>query len=169
MSVKIIAHRGLLYGPNPKVENTLEQHRFCWSQDITTEADLWVQNGKFYFGHDKPQYEIPEGELMFNEMVILHCKNFDALMYCTMEVSIRHYFWHQNDDYTLTQPLGLIWTYPKSGLPLGKKSIPVILNPWEVTDESHRLWTVEQVRKCYGVCTDHVFAFEGLLNLANNE
>lgn len=161
--MKIIAHRALLDGKNDAIENHPDQHQQCWAEGFHTEADLWVVNGKCFLGHDKPQHEVPEWWLEQKWTMWIHCKNFDALTLCESNRAIARYFWHQNDDYTLTNQQ-FVWTYPKAGLSLGKLSIPVILNPWEMTDPDHYLFPIEEVRKCYAVCTDYPAEFERLLS-----
>ena len=51
------------------------------------------------------------------------------------------YFWHQEDDFTLTSK-GFVWTFP--GKEVGVKSVLVDLNGDNVDQE------------CYGICSDYV-------------
>ena len=53
-----------------------------------------------------------------------------------------HYFWHQEDDYTLTSK-GFVWVYP------GKQ---LIKNCIAVLPEEYK----QDLSICYGVCTDNV-------------
>jgi hypothetical protein len=64
-----------------------------------------------------------------------------------------NYFWHQEDDYTLTS-LHYIWAYP--GKKLTNNSICVL-------PERANYDTLE-LRSCKGVCTDFVYQYESLLN-----
>jgi hypothetical protein len=39
--MKIIAHRGNLYGPDPETENTIEQAERCFAICFDVELDIW--------------------------------------------------------------------------------------------------------------------------------
>ena len=49
----------------------------------------------------------------------IHCKNLDAL-YALHAQEDLNYFWHQEDDFTLTSQ-GIIWTYPNK--PITNRSV----------------------------------------------
>ena len=53
-----------------------------------------------------------------------------------------HYFWHQEDDYTITSK-GIIWTYP--GKLLLKNSICVLPELFN-----------KQILNCLGICSDYI-------------
>ena len=59
-----------------------------------------------------------------------------------------HYFWHQEDDFTLTSK-NYIWTYP--GKPYTPKSIIVM------PEDNLKLFDFNQIKEydVYGVCTDY--------------
>ncbi len=57
-----------------------------------------------------------------------------------------HFFWHQDDDVTLTSR-GYFWTYP--GKSLTTKSIAVLP---EISEG-------DNFNKCAGICTDFVLAY----------
>jgi hypothetical protein len=50
----IIAHRGLLYGPNQLIENQPEVIDTRIERSIVCECDVWFKDNKFYLGHDRP-------------------------------------------------------------------------------------------------------------------
>ena len=57
-----------------------------------------------------------------------------------------HYFWHQNDDITLTSK-GYIWAYP------GKQPIK---NSIAVLPEIHN----DDISNCIGICSDIIEAYK---------
>ena len=67
-----------------------------------------------------------------------HAKNINALS--ELERINCHYFWHQEDDFTLTSK-GIIWTYP--GKYLTNKSICVLPEKTNVKEFD-----------CLGICSD---------------
>ena len=75
----------------------------------------------------------------------IHCKDIDTLDFMTR--TNFNYFWHQNDDYTMTSH-GHIWSYP------GKTytSSTVIVMP----EECGISWDVLKATDCYAVCSDYV-------------
>ena len=126
-----IAHRGNMFGPNPEKENEPNYIMDAIKNGFDVEVDIWfryncsVSNGIFYLGHDRPQYPIDNSfieEIKTNTW--FHCKNLNALNRISEFENI-NYFWHQNDDFTLTSN-GYIWTYP--GKLVSERCILVQLN-----------------------------------------
>lgn len=117
----IISHRGNLDGRNPNLENNPEYIDFALSKGFDVEIDVWYLNGSYYLGHDKPDHKVDIGWLK-NENFWCHAKNVDA-MEKMMEDGI-HYFWHENDRFTLTSK-GIPWCYPNN---YNKNGIVVILD-----------------------------------------
>jgi len=71
----------------------------------------------------------------------IHCKNLKALELVPSETN---YFWHQNDDFTLTSK-GYIWTSAEKKTI--DKSIMVDIDPdWKFKNYN-----------CFGVCSDWLF------------
>jgi len=142
----IIAHRGLINGPNKELENTPEQIDLAIQMDFNVEIDLWYTNNLYFLGHDEPQYEIGL-EWLFNreDNLWIHCKNVDALL--KMKQTFLHFFWHENDTVTLTSR-GFIWAYP------GKQPIK---NSIAVLPELYN----DAVDECFGVCTDYATKYRG--------
>ncbi len=138
----LISHRGNLMGPNPETENHPDQIKKALSLGFEVEIDVWNVDGKWFLGHDEPQYSI-DPIFLRNDALWCHAKNLEALHLMTrMGV---HCFWHQDDDYTLTT-YGFIWTYP--GKPYTSRSIAV--KPEQIRDDE---------KLCYGVCSDWVLKF----------
>jgi hypothetical protein len=63
-----------------------------------------------------------------------------------------NFFWHQEDDYTLTSK-NIVWAYPGQ-LPVSEYTIMVM--PEVVS------WSVQEVydMQPYGVCSDYVFKYD---------
>lgn len=143
----IIAHRGLIAGPNKTLENTPDQIDLAINIKFSVEIDLWCIDRKYYLGHDEPQYETDLDWLFTRENSLwIHCKNIEALQ--KMKKFSLHYFWHENDTVTLTSK-GFIWAYP--GKQPIKNSIAVLP---EIYDDP--------VEDCFGVCTDYSIKYRDL-------
>jgi len=149
--MKLISHRGNLDGKNPEMENKPEYIMDALNLDYDVEIDIWFIDNIWYLGHDEPTYKIDFYEFIYNvKNLWLHCKNiesFNELVTLSKSLKINwiNYFWHQNDDYTLTSN-GYIWTYP--GKQLMKNSISVL-------PEKNDL-VLKDIEHCYGVCSDYI-------------
>jgi hypothetical protein len=122
--MKYISHRGNLNGRIPQYENKPEYIESAIKKGFDVEVDLRFINGKFYLGHDLPENEINLKWLNKNSKNLwVHCKDLDTLYFLTNKNSKLNYFWHQNDDFTLTSK-NYIWTYPNK--PLTTNSICVL-------------------------------------------
>ena len=144
----LIAHRGLIDGPDVNLENRPQQIELTLSKGFDCEIDVWWIKGEWFLGHDRPDYKIEESFLQ-QQGLWLHCKNLDALH--NLVGSELNYFWHQEDDFTLTSHQ-YIWTYP--GKELTTNSIAV--QP-EARDEWWQ-WT-RTCKNIAGVCTKYVNQF----------
>lgn len=138
--MKIISHRGNLFGPDVENENRPEYIENALELGYDVEVDLWLENGQLYLGHDNPEYSI---NLKFIEKdnLWIHAKNLGALYLLTN--TQLHYFWHQNDDFTLTSK-NYIWTYPNKEYT--NRSVLVTFN--QNIDEYRNL-------DLFGICTDY--------------
>lgn len=134
-----ISHRGFVDGPDLSIENNPEQIEYLLNKDINVEIDVHFYKDKFYLGHDEPKYEI-EKKFLLNNLLWCHAKSSIALN--ELQKTNANYFWHQDDDYTITSK-GFIWIYP------GK---PIIDNSICVLPENYNL----DYSKCYGICTDYI-------------
>jgi hypothetical protein len=134
-----ISHRGHINGSDKDFENNPKQIEFLYNKNYDIEIDVRFHKNKFYLGHDEPKYEINHNFLE-NEKLWCHAKNHETLE--ELSKIKCHYFWHQEDDYTITSK-GFIWVYP--GKPLIKNSICVL-------PEDFKLDTSQ----CYGICTDYI-------------
>jgi hypothetical protein len=153
--VLIISHRGNLNGRDISFENKPERILDVINQNLHVEIDLRWYNNKFYLGHDEPQYEIDADFLIDNNRSLwIHCKEKESF-HEVLNLKTVHYFWHDTDDYTLTN-LGYVWAYPGKE-PVGDSCIAVM---------PERCWTAEETiqKPFFGVCTDNCLEFKELLN-----
>jgi len=135
----LISHRGNLNGPNPKTENCPTQILKVLEMGFDCEVDVWREQGKFYLGHDDPNYSVDQAFLSKPNLWI-HAKNLEALTNMPNGVN---FFWHETDSYTLTSK-GYIWTFPNKTT--SGKSV--------IVDKS-RNWRSKNYN-CFGVCTDYI-------------
>ena len=136
--MKSISHRGNLVGSSD-YENDPNQIKAVLNMGYDCEVDLWVKNSKYYLGHDEPTHEVKRSFLQQRGLWI-HCKNLQAL---EQVPSKTNYFWHQNDNFTLTSR-EYIWTFPEKNV--GKKSVIVDNSPdWR-----------EKKYNCFAVCSDYI-------------
>jgi hypothetical protein len=147
--MKLIAHRGNIYGPNPELENKPEYILDAIKNGYDCEIDVRYLNNEYYLGHDNPDYKI---ELTFllslSEHLWIHCKNFEAFDQL-IQLKELNIFWHQEDQYTLTSHL-YIWAFPKSKT--SKRSI--ILLP----EQNNFLFG-----EGYAICSDYVDKLKNML------
>lgn len=148
--MKLIAHRGNINGPNPQNENNPSYLLETLSKGYDIEIDLWCVNNNLYLGHDEPQYTITLDFLQKNNLWI-HCKNIPALEYCKDRNITNPYFFHDQDDTTLTSN-GLFWTFP--GKFLTKHSIAVM-------PERSPGWLTRNMN-IFGICSDLLIEFKDL-------
>lgn len=151
--MKLIAHRGNLDGPNPLEENNPEYIENALQQGYDVEIDIRYDSfdKKLYLGHDEPQYLIDWFWLgKYSNQLWIHCKNIDALYQFNQGTSSFNYFWHQEDDFTLTSRR-YIWTFP------GKTYTPrsVIVTP-ELFCTDIDTFVDFKVYDCFGICSDYV-------------
>ena len=138
----LISHRGNLNGPDKSIENTPDSIDIALSVGFDVEIDVRVLDGAVFLGHDDPSVKVDMDWVNARSKKLwIHCKNIQAME--LFSESECNYFWHQDDDYTLTS-MGFIWTYPSR--PLSTKSIAVLPETWT---DSLDLW-------CAGVCSDFV-------------
>lgn len=136
-----IAHRGNISGPSHR-ENQADYILEAISAGYDVEVDLWMVSDRLWLGHDGPEYLTSESFLLdIGHAAWIHCKNLDALYFLNTTFPQLNYFWHQEDDYTLTSQ-GYIWAYP--GKEITDKTVIVDLS--NDRDNSN----------AYAVCSDRV-------------
>ena len=116
----LISHRGNINGIEKNNENNPDYINQAISSGYDVEVDVRYESGQFFLGHDFNQFKVEE-EFLLNNKLWCHAKTNEALI--ALDRIKAHYFWHQEDDYTITSK-GFFWTYP--GKKLLKKSICVL-------------------------------------------
>ena len=141
----LISHRGNINGINKKYENNPTYIQSAINKGYNVEIDVWYKNA-FFLGHDRPQFKVSQ-KFLENKKFWCHAKNLEALE--KLQKLKTKYFWHQEDDYTLTSN-GYIWTYP--GKKLSKKSICVLpeLNKKKLP------------KSISGICSDFIEKYKNL-------
>ena len=152
-----IAHRGNFAGRNLIRENEQSYLMEAYMKGFHVEIDIWSVNRKWYFGHDAPQYEINERDVLhygYKENTFsfttskwfFHCKNEEAMERLSYRTNVC-YFWHENDQYAVTNT-GHIWTTKLDAV--AQNAIVMVVNPADITKVNSRV---------HGICTDD---FRGL-------
>lgn len=143
-----ISHRGNTNGPNPQLENHPDYLLEAVSKGFDIEVDIWLKNNNMYLGHDEPKYLIsPEFFYKVRDHAWFHCKNLDILNHLIVFHPTSRFFWHQEDDFTLTSN-NYIWTYP--GKSLSNRSIIVYLG-------EHK--DLDFVPEPFAICSDYCYTF----------
>ena len=147
-----IAHRGLICGPDYEKENKVTTIDAALINGFDVELDLWVVDKKIYLGHDFERIV----EINFDYIkerkknLWIHAKNSEALSFLSKldEKIDLNFFWHQDDDYTLTSK-NIPWIYP------GRDVISngIIVMP-ELVMEVNKIIK----NSARGVCSDYVSA-----------
>lgn len=150
----LISHRGNIFGPCSKDENTPDYIINALNMGFHCEIDVWSIADKLFLGHDKPQYEIYIDFLLeHKEKLWVHCKNAEA--FPKMLRSQLNCFFHDKDTYTLTS-YGYIWGNINS--PLHADMICVM--PEKYATEPSNV----EIKQCKGICSDYIFKIQSNLN-----
>ena len=148
--MKLIAHRGNINGSEPSNENNPDYINRAIFNGYDVEVDIRLIDNKFYLGHDEPQYQVSMTWLTKRkDNLWIHCKDLKSLQNFISSPVDFNFFWHQNDDFTLTSK-NYIWTYP--GNPYTYRSIIVMPETHIVLDDFFQIFDYE----CFGVCSDYV-------------
>tara|TARA_B100002019_G_scaffold108877_1_gene93553 strand:+ start:57 stop:482 length:426 start_codon:yes stop_codon:yes gene_type:complete len=139
----LISHRGNLNGIQKDKENEPEYIISAIDKGFDVEVDVRFENNKFFLGHDYNQFEVNK-EFLLNKKIWCHAKTNEALL--ALDEIKAHFFWHQEDDYTITSK-GYIWTYP--GKKLLSKSICVLPEKANYKEIN-----------CIGICSDFIEKFK---------
>lgn len=145
--MKLISHRGNLFGRDKKLENDIKHIERALSLGFDVEIDVRMFNGNLYLGHDFACNQISKYFLL-NERLWCHAKDIDAL---NVLLNIgAHCFWHQNDLFTLTSK-NYIWEYPCKNY--SNNSIAVLPELNNVK--------LNQLKQCNGICSDFIGNYKG--------
>ena len=143
---KFISHRGNIKGRNIERENEPSYLIEAISVGFEVEIDVWFEDGKYFLGHDKPQYEVTT-RFLKNDKLWCHAKNGKALVNLLKDDI--HCFYHSHDDYTLTSQ-NYVWTNP--GAKIMKESICVMPEIFEIE--------TTELSKCSGICSDIIEVYK---------
>jgi len=140
----LISHRGNTNGKFESHENEPTYIDLAISKGYDVEVDVWYKDNILWLGHDNPQYGIDFRFIRDRlSKLWIHCKNIDAMIYLKECGYPINYFWHQEDDVTITS-LGYFWTYP--GKKLTKNSIAVM----------PEVKQFDNIEISYGICSDYI-------------
>jgi hypothetical protein len=149
-----IAHRALYKGPDPEKENSVAQIEKAINAGFDCEIDVRLIDDKWFLGHDRPDYEVSVDFFEdHSDKLWIHCKNLEALdgmndKNCSLNAARQlHFFWHQEDDFSLTSEK-YIWSYP--GKPVASEGGILVL------PEIDPLWQTKELPECYGICSKFV-------------
>lgn len=144
----LISHRGNIEGRNEELENKPIYIDSAISKGFDVEIDIWFIDDILILGHDKPDFEIDLKWILDRHSKLwIHCKNIAALLYLKESGYSINYFWHQEDDVTITS-YGYFWTYP--GKKLTKYSIAVMPEIKEF----------DNIELCSGICSDYIVRYK---------
>jgi hypothetical protein len=145
--MKLISHRGNIVGPNPTRENTPSYIDTTISAGYEVEVDINYVNGKFYLGHDTPDYEITEKWMvMRKDNIWFHCKNIAAASILGGFADSYKFFCHTSDSFVLTST-NHIWVHDLT-MVLGDRCVIPLLS-----DNDIKNYIGDVV---YAVCTDYI-------------
>lgn len=151
--MKFIAHRGNTRGVRKEKENTIDYIFDALEEKFDVEIDIYYYKNKFWLGHDEPQYKISDLKIFKLNKIWIHAKNIDAAYELTKLKSV-NFFWHQNDDITLTSK-NFIWTYPDKKLT--SNSICVL-------PEIQKKLKMNDLKKISGICSDNIYYYKKKLS-----
>ena len=147
--MKIISHRGNLDGPVLSIENSPAQIDKCISLGYDVEIDLRLKNGVPHLGHDYGQYEVSLNWILSRiSNLLIHVKEFDALIWIKANIPNARFFCHQNDDFTTISD-GYIWVHNLDSKIDDKCIIPLI-DRFSISKFGHL------ISKAGAICTDYV-------------
>ena len=146
----LISHRGNLNGPNSVDENKPSFIDQALNSLFDVEIDLWSIGDNLYLGHDEPTYAISSDWLEARRPNLwIHCKNSESLLYMSSNRQQNaNYFWHSDDDYTITS-LGYVWAHPKAPQLPGS----ILVMPEHIPNFSLSRDIIPLLK---GVCSDYV-------------
>lgn len=157
--MRIIAHRGLLEGPDESLQNDPSQVLKALNSGFEAEIDVWFEKGKWYLGHDTMDHEIPPAFLAYPGLWI-HCKNIPAFYNLKRLANKINFFYHESDKIVLTSN-GDAWTY--FGLPETMDPQAICVMP-EVTYSWEEINLMVKSGKWAGMCSDWPIKIRGMLS-----
>lgn len=149
----IIAHRGLLEGPDVNLQNRPDQVKKAIGLGFQVEVDVWYIDGKWFLGHDGPEHSIDWQFLADHSNDLwIHCKNLNAFFELKTDISHQlNYFYHDSDAVVLTSK-NLVWTYFGKLETMHRHSVCVMP---EVSYEWDEIVQMATNNQWFAICTDY--------------
>lgn len=170
--MKIISHRGLLNGPNPKLENKWDSILNAAYQGFSVEFDVWYDPARegFFLGHDGPlgeqltKKEFLEFDNHTDVDFFVHCKSIETLSwiqhiqpFSTLLHKKIYVFYHDVDDCVAIGPY--TWIHPKAAKNLFGTDTNNITHMIYVLSNfgATNIDSVfpKNLKRCAGICTDY--------------
>lgn len=158
-NIRLIAHRGNIFGPNKARENSPSYIDEAIAAGFDVEIDVTIQDNKLYLGHDTPDHLVTIDWLYHRkDKLYIHCKDFAALRFFAVDKysDFFHFFTHSDDNYTLTSK-GIIWAHPSAAEI--KDTIYVIQGQLDINFLENFVISNQPL----GICSDYVTRIRGLL------
>ena len=140
-----ISHRGNITGPNPDRENHPVYVFEAMAEGYDVEIDVWVTGDNVWLGHDRPSYSVNKKMLQIPGLWC-HAKSEEALHFM-IENKVPNYFWHQEDDVTLTSS-GYIWTHSNNNIYTNKS---IVCHMGRPTPQD-----MVNYKNTSGICSDYI-------------
>jgi hypothetical protein len=143
----IIAHRGLVAGPNPQQENDPDQISHLLQAGWHVEVDVRREHHNWCLGHHVATHVV-DIQFLLQPHLWLHVKDVTSahmLAHVWRDYKQLNFFWHEHDARTWTSQ-GYWWTEP--GHVLTPLSVAVMPETHEHDLHVWRTWG------CAGICTD---------------
>ncbi len=152
LSSIIIAHRGLLDGPDEILQNHPDQVKKAIGLGFQVEVDVWYIDGNWFLGHDGPGHSIDWKFLIdHSSMLWIHCKNLEAFFKLKTDITHQlNYFYHDSDAVVFTSKQ-LVWTY--FGKPETTSTASICVMP-EMTYTWDKIEQMAKDNLWYAFCTD---------------
>jgi hypothetical protein len=144
--MKIISHRGNIHGPCTERENEPAYVDEAIAAGFDVEIDVRYIDGKFYLGHDDPDYEVDIHWLLNRKnRLLVHCKNLEAACRLATATALKCFCSISDPFCFVTQDY--LWLNDVTIEPT-KNTIVPLLNLDDL--ERYRF-----MGKPWGVCTDY--------------
>lgn len=152
----LIAHRGLMDGPDRDKENTVIAITSARNEGYDVEIDVWYHDQSWWLGHDGPttpvdlewliEVDADQHGCLDQHHAWIHAKSIQTLYQLQMHKWPGHVFFHENDPVVLTSS-NHIWTFP--GQELTPFSICVMPENTDAINHCAEL-------NVYGFCSDWI-------------
>ncbi len=175
----VIAHRGLMQGPNDQTENSPEAIEQAINAGFMVEVDIntlaftgWTidtessaagEKHDFVIGHEGGCYYPVTLDYVIDiaPYTYFHCKDLTVLNHLLHLRCVPYLFFHDKDAGVMTTD-GKIWTYP--GQPVYKNSIAVLPENWNPDISLEANLNATKELDCYGICTDWAWQVRKFVN-----